>query len=94
MVNIVEMFSNRNIVFLISVPNLFMNGLAVLSLLILMLFFKAEYRRLLAEQRIEAERILHLEKEFQTWCLKTGCCICKVEFISVYIFDTVDFGFV
>ena len=43
-----------------------MNVTAVLAMLVLILFFKAEYRRLLAEQRIEAERILHIEKEFET----------------------------
>ena len=58
--------SNQSKQIIVSVPNLFMNVTAVFAMLVLILFFKAEYRRLLAEQRIEAERILHIEKEFET----------------------------
>jgi hypothetical protein len=43
---------------------LFASGVAVFSLLILMLFFKAEYRRMNAEQRLAAEKIMNQTIEF------------------------------
>ncbi|XP_060565003.1 solute carrier family 49 member A3-like [Ruditapes philippinarum] len=47
-----------------TVPMLFASGVAVFSLLILMLFFKAEYRRMNAEQRLAAEKIMNQTIEF------------------------------
>ncbi|KAL4231241.1 Major facilitator superfamily domain-containing protein 7 [Mactra antiquata] len=46
-----------------TVPLLFASSVAVFSMMILMLFFKAEYRRMNAEQRIAAEKILNKNVE-------------------------------
>jgi len=43
----------------ISVPGIFVSAIATLSAVILIVFFKAEYRRMNAEQRIAAERIMN-----------------------------------
>lgn len=46
-----------------TVPGIFASGVAVLAFVVLILFFKAEYRRMNAEQRIEAEKILNRNTE-------------------------------
>lgn len=41
------------------VPNLSASGLTVFFVIVFLMFFKADYRRLRAEQKIEAEKILN-----------------------------------